>query len=313
MRVLVLDNFASVYADRVRQEFPELIVDTARKIADIEAPLDEIDVLVAFGIAINDELLRKLTALKWVQSLATGTDHFTNSPAWRKEVLLTSARGIHGAPMRETVALLMLSLARDMRRIMRDQFAHHWDRGAPWMLLEGKTAVLVGVGVSSAAIAHLLTAFGMRVIGVSGTPREEPGFDEVRARKDIVATAREAHFLVNVLPGGPANAGAIGAEVFNALPSHAFFINVGRGETVDEAALLDVLRRKKIAGAGLDVFASSPLQPDSPFWDLDNVVVSPHIAGFFSEYEDYILPILIDNMRAFLGGDIKAMRNIVAT
>ncbi|MGE3245651.1 MAG: D-2-hydroxyacid dehydrogenase [Beijerinckiaceae bacterium] len=312
MRVLVLDNFADVYAGHLRRQFSGLTVHAARKISEIDADLAAVDVLVAFGIAINDDLLAKMTGLKWVQSLATGTDHFTNSPAWRKEVVLTSARGIHGAPMRETVALLMLSLARNMRRIMRDQLNAHWDRGSPWMLLEGKTAVLVGVGVSTSAIAHLLKAFGMRVIGLSNAPREEPGFDEVRSRKDMLATVAEAHFLVNVLPGGPANANAIGEAVFAALPEHAFFINVGRGETVDEAALLKALQDKKIAGAGLDVFASAPLAKDSPFWQLENVVITPHIAGFFSEYEDYVMPILLDNMRAFLAGDGDAMRNIVA-
>lgn len=312
MQVLVLDNFADKYAAHLRAEFPQLTVHTAKRIADVTAPLAGMDVLVAFGISINDTLLADMTGLQWIQSLATGTDHFTNSPAFRRDVLLTSARGLHGAPMRETVALLMLALARNMRRIIRDQLNAHWDRGAPWMLLEGKTAVLVGVGVSSSAIAHLLKAFGMRVIGISATPRKQEGFDEIRARKDIVSAAREADFLVNILPGGPQNAHAIGADVFNALPGRAFFINVGRGETVDEVALLKVLQEGKIAGAGLDVFASAPLPPQSPFWKLENVIVSPHIAGFFSEYEDYMMPILMDNMRAFLAGDRSAMSNVVA-
>ncbi|MCC2099015.1 MAG: D-2-hydroxyacid dehydrogenase [Hyphomicrobiales bacterium] len=311
MHVLVLDNFADVYARHLEAEFPQLTLHRATKIAEIAAPLDEVDVLVAFGIAINDELLSGMSRLKWVQSLATGTDHFTNCPSFRSQTLLTSARGIHGAPMRETVTLLMLMLARKMQVIMRNQFARKWERVGPWTLLEGKTAVLVGVGVSTSAIAHLLKAYGMRVIGVSGSPREEPGFDAVRARSELVDCAREADFLVNVLPGGPRNEKAIGADVLNAMPERGFFINVGRGETVDEEALLDVLRRRRIAGAGLDVFASAPLQADNAFWDLDNVVVSPHIAGFFSEYEDYVMPILMDNMRAFLGGDVASMTNVV--
>lgn len=311
MNVLVLDNFADEYAKHLRKDFPQLNVHAAKRIADIKTPLDSIDVLVAFGIAINDELLASLTNLKWVQSLATGTDHFTNCPSFGKDVLLTSARGIHGAPMRETVSLLMLALARNMRRIMGNQFARKWERVGPWTLLEGKTAVLVGVGVSSSAIAHLLKAYGMHVIGVSGTPRVEAGFDEVRSRKDLVQCASEAHFLINVLPGGPQNTDAISADVLNALPAHGFFINVGRGETVDEAALLSVLQAGKIAGAGLDVFASAPLPPDSPFFDLENVVISPHIAGFFSEYEDYVMPILMENMRAFVQGDSSAMTNLV--
>ena len=311
MHVLVLDNFADEYAKHLRAEFPQLTVHTATKVAEIGVPLNQVDALVAFGIAINNDLLAGMGNLKWVQSLATGTDHFTNCPAFRKETLLTSARGIHGAPMRETVTLLMLMLARKMQVIMRNQFARKWDRIGPWTLLEGKTAVLVGVGVSTSAIAHLLKAYGMRVIGVSGTPREDPGFDAVRARGELVDCAREADFLINVLPGGPRNEKAIGADVLNAMPDRGFFINVGRGETVDEDALFDVLQKRRIAGAGLDVFASAPLKPDNPFWDLDNVVVSPHIAGFFSEYEDYVMPIVMDNMRAFLSGDPASMTNVV--
>ena len=311
MQILVLDNFADEYAKHLKKDFPQLTVHTAKRIADIAVPLESIDVLVAFGIAINNDLLAGLTNLKWVQSLATGTDHFTNSPAFRSDVVLTSARGIHGAPMRETVTLLMLGLARNMRRIMANQFDHTWERVGPWTLLEGKTAVLVGVGVSSSAIAHLLKAYGMRVIGVSGTPRVEAGFDEVRSRKELVQSASEAHFLINVLPGGPGNELAISADVLGALPAHGFFINVGRGETVDEPALLDLLQKRKIAGAGLDVFASAPLAKDSPFYDLDNVIISPHIAGFFSEYEDYVMPIFLDNMRAFIAGNKATMINLV--
>ena len=92
----------------------------------------------------------------------------------------------------------------------------------------------------------------------------------------------------------------------------AFFINVGRGETVDEAALIEGLRSKRIAGAGLDVFQNSPLRPDSPFWDLPNVVISPQIGGYFVGYEEHVMPLLIDNMRLFLAGHRGEMQNVVA-
>ena len=92
----------------------------------------------------------------------------------------------------------------------------------------------------------------------------------------------------------------------------AFFINVGRGETVDEAALIDCLRVKRIAGAGLDVFQHSPLTPDSPFWDLPNVVVSPQSGGYFDGYEAHVMPLLVENMRLFLAGRFGEMQNVVA-
>jgi phosphoglycerate dehydrogenase-like enzyme len=100
--------------------------------------------------------------------------------------------------------------------------------------------------------------------------------------------------------------------VLEALRPSAFFVNIGRGETVDERALIDVLRQRRIAGAGLDVFATEPLPVDSPFWDLPNVFLTPHIGGRFDEYEDYAMPLLTENMRLFLAGRPEEMRNRVA-
>ena len=117
-KVLVLDNFADVYEKHLRASFPQVEVETARKLAELPADLSAIDVLVAFGIAIDDDLMRRLTGLRWVQSLATGVDHFTKCPFLRPETLLTSARGIHGPGMRETVAFLMLALTRQAQRLI---------------------------------------------------------------------------------------------------------------------------------------------------------------------------------------------------
>jgi phosphoglycerate dehydrogenase-like enzyme len=127
----------------------------------------------------------------------------------------------------------------------------------------------------------------------------------------LAEAAGEADFLINVLPASPQNIGRFDAVVFGAMKPSAYFVNVGRGETVDEAALLAVLREQRIAGAGLDVFRHEPLPPDSPFWDLSNVVITPHIGGYVPEYEHYVMPIVIDNMRQFLAGRPDQMRNLV--
>jgi phosphoglycerate dehydrogenase-like enzyme len=172
--------------------------------------------------------------------------------------------------------------------------------------------VLVGTGVSGSAVGELLQAFGMHTIGVSRTPRAERGFDEMVHTDTLAEAARRADYLVNILPGGPKNAKLIGRQVLEALKSTAFFFNIGRGETVDEAALVDVLRQGRIAGAGLDVFATEPLPADSPLWDMPNVFLTPHIGGRFDEYEDYAMPLLFENMRLFLAGRSQQMRNRVA-
>jgi len=287
-------------------------VHKAATAADISVDLATIDVLFAFGIAVNDRLIADAKNLRWIASLATGVDHFLRCPHLRRETILTSARGIHGPSMRETAAWLMLAVSRGAERLVHAKDAHRWDRGDPWPLLAGKTAVVVGIGVSGIAIGELLKAFGMRVIGLSRTPREVAGFDAMMPTDRLAQAAAEADYLINVLPASAENRGIFSRAVFAAMKPSAVFINVGRGETVDEAVLIECLKDRRIAGAGLDVFANSPLRPDSPFWDLPNVVISPQQGGYFVGYEEHVMPLLTENMRRFLAGRVGEMENVVA-
>jgi phosphoglycerate dehydrogenase-like enzyme len=308
--VLVIDVHADAYADELRRAFPDLPVHTARDLDDLPNDISGFHVLVAFGTSINDDVLRRLSGLTWVQSLATGVDHFLRCPYLSGEVLITSGRGIHGPMMREMAAHLMLCLSHDVLRQVADQKAHVWDRRL-WTLLYEKTAVVVGIGVSGIAIGEVLNAFGMQVIGVSRTPREIAGFASVMPTSRLIEAAGKADYLINVLPGSPENIGLFGRAVFAAMKPTARFVNIGRGETVDQDALIAALREKRIAGAALDVFSTRPLPPESPLWDMPNVVITPHIGGYVVEYEDYAMPIVIENMRHFLAGRRGDMRNIV--
>ena len=311
INLVVLETYADAYARRLGNNFPALALHPIRRLSELTIPVGEIDILVTFGLAITDEILAEATRLKWIQSLATGVDHFLRCPSLRPETILTSTRGIHGPAMRETVLYLMLTLTHETPRLVRDQAAHRWDRSRRWPLLAGKTAVVVGTGASGTAVGQALQALGMRVIGVSRTVREAEGFDATAETGRLAETVRNGDFLVNILPGSAPNSGLIGAEIFAAMKPTAYFINVGRGETVDEDALASALREERIAGAGLDVFRAEPLPVDSPLWDLPNTVICPHIGGFFSEYEDYALPILIENLRLYLDGRRAEMRNVV--
>ena len=310
--VLVLDNFAEDYARHLGETFPQLRVERARAIGELPADLSAIDVLIAFGIAIDDDLMRRLSGLKWVQSLATGVDHFTKCPYLRHETLLTSARGIHGPGMRETVAFLMLALSRDAPRLVANKAAKVWDRGQPWTPLNGRTAVIVGIGVGGSAIGQLLAGFGMRVIGVSRSPRRIEGFERVVPTDTLARIAAQADVLIGILPGDAANTNLISREVFAAMKPSAYFINVGRGSTVDEQALIEALQEGRLKGAGLDVFATSPLPAASPLWTLPNVIICPQIGGFTSDYEDMAWPIIEANMALFLAGRGAEMRNLIA-
>ena len=309
-KILVVDGHAEIYHERLQAEFPALQFLLAHHPAALPTDAADAHVLMSFAIGMNDAFFRDAKNLKWIQCFATGVDHLFRYPSLRPEVLLTSGRGIHGAPMRETVVYLMMGVSRGVARLVADQKAHVWDRRL-YSLFNGKTAVIAGVGVVGIAIGRLLKAFGMHVVGVTRTPRPVEGFDEIIPTECLQEAAGRADFLINVLPATADNALLFGAAVFATMKPTAYYISAGRGQTVDETALIAALRDGRIAGAGLDVFQTEPLPTDSPFWDLPNVFITPHLGGYTSEYEDLITPLIVDNMRAFLAGRQSEMQNIV--
>jgi D-2-hydroxyacid dehydrogenase (NADP+) len=310
-KVLILDQHAEIYRDRLKADFPALEIATASGLSDLPADLSGIDVLISFAIELTDDFYKRATRLKWIQCLATGVDQVLRCASLRPETVLTSGRGAHGAPMRETVVYLMMAVSRDVKGLVEEQKAHIWNRRF-YSLFTGKTAVIVGIGVVGIAIGQLLKAFGMHVIGVTRTPRAVEGFDEMVPTDRLQEAVRDADFLINVLPATADNALLFDRTLFAAMKPSAYYISAGRGQTVDEAALMTALRERWIAGAGLDVFQTEPLPADSPFWDLPNVFITPHLGGYTSEYEDLIMPLIIENMRRFLAGRHGEMKNIVA-
>jgi phosphoglycerate dehydrogenase-like enzyme len=299
-----------MYRNALREKFPALEFVLFHSAAAVGGDLAAIDVMIMFGIEVRDFMLAGAARLQWIQSLATGVDHFLRCPSLRPEVLITSGRGIHGPPMREQVVYMMMGVSRDVVRAVGDQKAHFWERRL-WSTLHGKTAVIAGTGVVGTAIAELLKALGMHVIGVSRSPRTAAGFDEMMATERLADAAGRADYLINMLPASADNIEIFNAAIFAAMKPTAYYISAGRGQTVNEAALLAVLRERRIAGAALEVFQTEPLPPESQFWDLPNVFILPHIGGYVIEYEDFIMPLIVDNMRLFLAGRQSEMQNIV--
>ena len=309
-KVLILDHHAEIYRDRLRAEFPAAKLVLAQGVSELPADLSDIDVLISFAIELTDDFYKRATRLQWIQCLATGVDQILRCPSLRPDTVLTSGRGAHGAPMRETVVYLMMAVSRDVKTLVEEQKAHVWNRRF-YSLLTGKTAVIVGVGVVGTAIGQLLRAFGMHVIGVTRTTRAVESFDEMMPTDRLVEAASRADFLINVLPANADNALLFDRAVFAAMKPTTYYISAGRGQTVDEPALIAALRERRIAGAGLDVFQTEPLPADSPFWNLPNVFITPHLGGYTIEYEDLITPLIVDNMRMFVAGRRSEMRNIV--
>jgi D-2-hydroxyacid dehydrogenase (NADP+) len=295
---------------RALADFPnlDLLATNDREYARQQA--ENADALIGHAFQFDEDMLLRARRLRWIQSLTTGTDSILRLASLRAEVTLTSTRGMHGPQMSELVFLQMLALLRDFPRMQRNQAAHAWNRW-PQPLLWGKTAVIVGVGAIAEVLAPRCKAFGMTVCGVSGAARKPEGFDEVFGRDQLQRASALADFLVLIVPYTPQTEKLIDAAVIAAMKPSAYLINVARGGVLDEHALLGALRERRLAGAALDVFRETPLPPDHPLWQEERVIITPHIGGMSTIYLDQAYPIVRENLRRFLAGEIRAMTNIV--
>ena len=308
--ILILEKEAQIYAEGLRAACPEAVFHAATNEADALKVASGAEVVIALAHEISARLVAAMPKLRWIAALTTGVDHLATLDL-PPDVAITSGRGIHGPQMAELTFLYMLALSRNARGMIANQERHHWERW-PQRLLLGKTAVLVGVGAISEELAVRCQAFGMTTIGVSSARSEARGFDRIMPRDKLIEAAGEADFLIALAPYTPQTHHMIGRAEFAAMKPTAFFINIARGNVADEAALIEHLVGGRIAGAGLDVFAREPLPDDSPLWDMQNVIATPHIGGMSDTYADQALPLLIDNVRAYLAGTPGALRNIVS-
>jgi D-2-hydroxyacid dehydrogenase (NADP+) len=304
------DADADLFKAKILKDFPQLDLLATNDREFARRQVENADALIGHAFQFDEDMLSRATRLRWIQSLTTGTDAILRLASLRAEVTVTSTRGMHGPQMSELVFLQMLALLRDFPRMLQNQAAHTWKRW-PQPLLWGKTAVIVGVGAIAEVLAPRCQAFGMTVYGVSGAARKPAGFDEVFPRDQLQRAAAMADFLVLIVPYTPQTEKLIDASVIAAMKPSAYLINVARGGVLDEQALLAALHERRLAGAALDVFRETPLPPDHPLWREEKLIITPHIGGMSSIYLDQAYPTVRDNLRKFLGGDSRAMTNIV--
>jgi len=314
VKALILLTFPEpirkVYRDGLAEAFPQLKIDMVDHHSKVDPYINEANILVTFGAHMADHVLEKATNLKWIQALGTGVDGIVDSPALRDGVIVTNLHGLHGASVSESVLTAMLALSRNLLRAVRSQDACRWDR-FPVNLVKGKTVGILGVGVIATELAPRCQALGMTVIGITSSPRSVPGFDRMVSRDELLDVAAELDHLVLLIPYTSETDRIVGRAVLKRMKRSAFLINVARGGVVDQPALVEALQAGLIAGAALDVFAEEPLPDGHPLWKMPNVLITPHMAGFHAGYPDEALPIVIENIRHFLAGDIDGMINMV--
>lgn len=267
------------------------------------------DVIISAG-RLHPDIVTQATKLKWVQTLSAGVDKLPLEELARRQVIVTNARGVHTIQMSEFTLSLMLQWVRKANLLHDNQQQHVWDNQVQFGELHGKTIGIIGAGAIGEAVARKAKAFDMTVIGLnrSGTP--QPAFDTtVHGEEGLALLLSLSDFVVVLLPSTAKTRGFLRKEHIDLMKPNAFFINLARGDVLDEESLILALQEGKIAGAALDVFAQEPLPVTSPLWSMNNVILTPHIAGSSVHYTDRVSTIFYHNLRAILdGGD---MRNVV--
>ena len=255
------------------------------------------------------------TQLKWIQATSTGVGPTVTSLGLAaSNVLITTARGVHAGPLAEFVFMALLSHWRGLPHLKAEQRAHRWVRHCG-EAVAGRTLVLIGAGDLARGCAQLARAFDMRVVAVArdpAKPRDHHAlFDAVVPTARLHAALAEADAVVVTVPHTAATENLIDAAAFAAMRPGTAFVNIARGQVVDEDALIEALASFRLGFAALDVAREEPLAPDSPLWDMENVLISPHSASTVTAENRKITDIFRHNLRCWLDGRLDQMRNVL--
>jgi phosphoglycerate dehydrogenase-like enzyme len=311
--------FAHV-AYRLHERFSELgtgISSFAVRDADtLEKRIGEADVLVISGFWQN-RLLDRAGRLRFIQSIGAGTDQFPRDELAKRGIRLASARGVNARAVAEHAMALILALSRRLPEARDNQAKRVWrgmigDPAGREDELGGKTLLVVGLGDIGGRLARLAKAFDMHVIGLRRDVAAGSGAaDAVRGMDELRSLLAEADFVVLTCPLTKETENLIDAQAFARMKPSAHLVNVARGRVVDEAALVEALGARRIAGAGIDVTAEEPLSPNSPLWAIPQVLITPHTAGETRRYEDNVIEILRDNLGRIWRGEPQLRNQVV--
>ncbi len=281
----------------------------------LENRVGDADVLVISGLW-HDGLLARAGKLRFIQAIGAGTDQFPFEELKKRGIRLASARGVNYRAVAEHAMALILALSRRLPEARDNQAKRVW-RGMIGDLsnredeLGGKTLLVVGLGQIGGRLAELAKAFDMRVVGLRRQPAAGRGAaDEVHAMGELRSLLPQADFVALTCPLTKETERLVDAEALTRMKSSAYLVNIARGRVVDEAALVEALAARRIAGAGIDVTAEEPLAQNSPLWGMEHVLLTPHTAGETRRYEDNVIEILRDNLGRLRHGE-EPLRNQV--
>ncbi|MGW8957545.1 D-2-hydroxyacid dehydrogenase [Paenibacillus sp. NPDC055715] len=258
------------------------------------------EIILGWSRHIAEAALRPDSKLKWIQTWSAGIDKLPLAELEKRHILLTNSSGVHAVPITEQIFGMLLSHTRYLQQAALLQRQKTWQPPEGELTeLRGKTLLIMGVGKIGSETARIAEAFGIRVIGVRRSGKDAPHVKHMYTNEQLHEALGEADIVVNILPFTEETRHFFDEKAFAAMRKGAFFINVGRGGTVHTDALVRSLEQKHIAFAGLDVFEEEPLPASHPLWSLENVLITPHIAGDTDHYAERAVDIFLTNLKAY--------------
>jgi phosphoglycerate dehydrogenase-like enzyme len=305
------------FIDRLRAQFPQHTFLEAWDRDAIRRQLPDAD--VAFTPFIDRDVFPAARRLKWVQSPAVGVGSLMFPELHASPVVITSAKGIRARSIAEHVVGVTIALARRLPHAIRAQAAHRWAQdelegpaSGVWTL-SGRQLLIVGLGSIGLEVAKLAVPFGLSVSGIRRRPGRSggdvPAGVSVHGPESLPDLLGNADVIVLSMPHTPHTRAIIGRRELETVKRGALLINIARGKLVDDAAVVDALRDGRLGAAALDVFTREPLEATSPYWDLPNVIVTPHTAGAMADYWTPLVSLFSENLQRFESG--RELLNVV--
>ncbi|CAM4455555.1 D-2-hydroxyacid dehydrogenase [Paenibacillus xylanexedens] len=303
-KIVCFPSLSEEQQQRIQNAAPEYTLKFGKAKELDPAELKEAEIILGWSPLVTEHALKQDSLLKWVQVWSAGVDNLPFADLQQKNVQVTSANGVHAIPITEIILGMMLSHSRWLRQAMLHQQQSEWKAPAkPLPELHGKTAVIVGVGEIGTETARILKALGMHTIGVRRSGKDVPNVDQMYDMTDLHEALNQGDYVINILPLTDETKHIYDQTAFEQFRSGACFVNVGRGPSVKTEALLNALQNGQVAFAALDVFEEEPLPADHPLWGMENVLITPHIAGSTEQYADRAVDIFVKNLEAYVAGD----------
>lgn len=306
MKVLIYHERAHEYSSMLRERFPELDVTTAKDEETLSRHIADADILIAWRFPLD--VLRRAKKLRWIQLTSAGAEHLLPASEDLRHMVVTNARGIHAELMADYVLGVMVMLQWDFPRLLRNQQVRRWSHQFTEPLA-GKTLGIVGIGSVGREIARRASILGVNVVGVKRIPVPVAEINRVFGRDQLGTMLSLSDFVVLAVPATPETSGMIGEKEFYAMKRTAYVINIARGTVINESALVRALQERWIAGAALDVFENEPLPVESPLWAMENVIITPHVAGEPAAYARRVMEIFGRNLERWKTGG--TLQNVI--